>query len=139
MSSCGTLRQATRLLEAAGQDNAHLLIDKFLQAGARISDLQDVHPSSLKYIHLSAAPLRHRPPSRCVRRARWTELAGGGEYPLVKLLNAHPAGIPIAVEARTKSFPKLTFRERSQLVADATQRLIAKAPPLVRLTFRGSG
>ena len=82
MSSCGTLRQATRLLEAAGQDNAHLLIDKFLQAGARISDLQDVHPSSLKYIHLSAAPLRHRPP---------------------------------------------------------TQRLIAKAPPLVRLTFRGSG
>ncbi|APG95223.1 sugar phosphate isomerase/epimerase (plasmid) [Sinorhizobium americanum] len=125
-----SLRQATRLLETARQDNAHLLIDTlhFFRSGARLSDLQDVDPSLIKYIHLSDAPLSSPPRDSLRAEGRGgRSYPGEGEFPLVELLNALPATIPIAVEAPNQKLAQLTVRERSQLAADATRRLIAKA------------
>jgi hypothetical protein len=58
--------------------------------------LQDVHPSLLKYIHLSAAPRRFvtGPESLRAEERGGRSYPAEGEYRLVKLLNAHPAGIP---------------------------------------------
>jgi sugar phosphate isomerase/epimerase len=55
-------------------------------------------------------------------------LPGEGELPLVELLEALPEGIPISVELRSKALRNgFAPDERSQVVADATRRLLSRA------------
>jgi sugar phosphate isomerase/epimerase len=125
-----TLQQANRLLEAAGRDNAHMLIDAlhFFRSGAQPSDLSAVNPSVLKYIHLCDAPLAAPPADALRAEGRGgRSYPGQGEFPLIELLDALPRDIPIAIEAPNQKLAHLPVVERAKLAGEATRQLIQDA------------
>jgi sugar phosphate isomerase/epimerase len=115
---------AKRLLDAAGKDNAALLVDAihFFRAGDRFDDLRGTR---LRYAQLCDAPAE-RPADlqEIIRQARSDRLfPGEGGLDLKGLLATLPANLPLSLEIPLAR--KLPPAERARLALSATRKLLA--------------
>jgi sugar phosphate isomerase/epimerase len=115
---------AKRLLDAAGKDNAALLVDAihFFRAGDRFDDLRGTR---LRYAQLCDAPAeRPADMQEIIRQARSDRLfPGEGGLDLKGLLATLPANLPLSLEIPLAR--KLPPAERARLALSATRKLLA--------------
>jgi sugar phosphate isomerase/epimerase len=123
-----TIHAARRLVEAAEQPNARVLIDALhlARSGSTPSDAAALDPGLLAYCQLADA----RGPRPASGDALRTEARGGrylpgeGELPLAGLLDALPAGLPIGVEAPCEEHAAKSVVERGRLAGLAMRRFL---------------
>jgi sugar phosphate isomerase/epimerase len=115
---------AKRILDAAGKDNAALLVDAihFFRAGDRFADLSGAR---LRYAQLCDAPAeRPADMQEIMRQARSDRLfPGEGGLDLKGLLATLPADLPLSLEVPVAR--KLPPLERARLALSATEKLLA--------------
>jgi sugar phosphate isomerase/epimerase len=121
-------RDGLAALRKVRPTNAALLIDAlhFYRAGGTKSELAEIDPTWLRYIHLCDAIAAPPPPDGLRaegRRGRF--YPGEGELPLADFLCALPAGIPIAVEAPCARYAELSVVERARICGAATRALLS--------------
>jgi len=113
--SVRTLSDAVSI--AAGSDGGGILVDALhvRRCGVSLDSLRAVDPALFSYVQLCDAPLA-APPDEIHEAREDRLLPGDGELSLVELLDALPAGIPIAVEA-----PGVQASDPRELAARARQ------------------
>lgn len=111
-----TLDAACRVVAAAGRPDAGILVDAvhYYRSGAVADDVARLDPKLLPYMQIcdvdrAAVVRRAEPPETAVWKKR---LPGEGDLPLVDLLRALPAGIPVAIEAPAGHLPEPGASER---------------------------
>lgn len=134
------ISMALQLLDAAGQDNAALLVDAihFDRAGDTPAALASVPRQRLHYMQLCDAPAA-KPDSieQLLYQARAERMPPGhGGLPLAELLRALPQDLPIALEVPMHSKSRLSAVERAKLLRSAAEQLLQRtydsAPESVR-------
>ncbi len=123
-----TIRAAHRLVKAAGRSNGRVLIDAlhFARSGGTPSHIAELDQSWLAYCQLADAR-GPRPESNDALKAEargGRYLPGEGELPLVELLDALPAGLPVGVEAPCREHAAKSVIERGRLAGIAAHRLL---------------
>lgn len=125
----GTLQQALEVIHRAGRPNGRLLIDALhlVRSGGTAEMLAQVPTSALGSLQLCDAPAWLPPALSLVDEARQARLfPGEGALPLLQILDALPADIPLAVEVPTGlTHPLLKAGERAAAAYAATRRLLA--------------
>jgi len=121
---------ALQLLDAAGQDNAALLVDAihFDRAGDSPAALAAVPRQRLHYMQLCDAPAA-KPDSieQLLYQARAERMPPGhGGLPLAELLLALPQDLPIALEVPMHNLAHLSAIERARLLRTATEQLLQR-------------
>ncbi|MDE2082741.1 MAG: sugar phosphate isomerase/epimerase [Burkholderiales bacterium] len=125
------LLQAARIVRAAAQPNAGLLVDPihFDRAGSELSDLASIAPAWLPYLQFCDAPAA-RPTSlpELLRQARADRLLPGhGGLDLRGLLAAMPPAAPLSLEIPLAA--RLPARQRAALALQATRAWLAASSP----------
>ncbi|WP_404434628.1 TIM barrel protein [Microbacterium lacus] len=121
------LTEATRVLRAADQPNAGLLIDllHFTRSRSSLDELRALPPEWFHYAHVCDAP-GEIPTSTAdlIHTARFERLfPGDGEIDMLSILDALPAGIPYALEIpRAKLVAQVGGKEHSRLAIAAARR-----------------
>jgi len=126
------LRRAKRIITAAAQPNAGLLVDAihFARSDSRLDELDDVPRAWLHYAQICDGPaeapatvegLIHA--ARCERL-----LPGEGEFDLKALFARLPADLPISVEVPSESrAPVLGWAAWARLAVDASRQVLQAA------------
>ena len=124
-----TIGDALRLLHAAGELNAGIIVDALhlARSGGAPADVAAVEPSLISYVQLCDAPLE-RPPTleRREESLRHRLYPGDGELPLVALMGALPDDVTVDVEAPVAADAHLPFDERARRAGDATRRFLKR-------------
>jgi sugar phosphate isomerase/epimerase len=125
------LTQAARIVEAAGRDNAGVLIDPFhlSRSRSRIEDIATVPPSRLHFMQFCDVPAAIPPTMDAIlAEARAERLfPGEGGVDLLGLLRAVPRDIPLSVEVPTHTLAKTVgATERARRALAATHRVLAQ-------------
>ncbi|OAP23364.1 Inosose isomerase [Amycolatopsis sp. M39] len=122
----GTIEDAERIVRAADRPNVAICLDTlhFFRSGATISRLRTIDPQLLACVQLSDALTE--PDTDLATEARYGRLyPGEGVLPLSELLAAVPAGLPLTVEAPSRTRSHLTPVQRAREAARWTRRLLA--------------
>jgi sugar phosphate isomerase/epimerase len=102
-----TFADGARVVEAAGRENAGVLIDAlhFDRGGSRIADVASVPPGRLRYLQLCDAPAeRPADVAGLLHQARAERLMpGDGGLELAGLLRAVPSDLPLSLEIPMQS------------------------------------
>lgn len=130
------LTEATRVLRAADQPNAGLLIDllHFARSGSSVDDLHELPPEWFHYAHVCDAPGEvPATTAGLIHTARFERLfPGEGEIDMLGILAALPAGIPFALEIpRAMLVAQVGAKEHARLAIGAARRHL-DAAELVR-------
>ena len=121
------LTEATRVLRAADQPNAGLLVDllHFARSGSSVDDVRELPPEWFHYAHVCDAP-GEIPSSTAglIHTARFERLfPGEGEIDMLGILAALPAGIPFALEIpRATLVAQVGAKEHARLAIAAARR-----------------
>ena len=95
------LTEATRVLRAADQPNAGMLIDllHFARSGSSVEDLRQLPPEWFHYVHVCDAPGEiPTTTAGLIHTARFERLfPGEGEIDMLGILSALPSGHPVRV------------------------------------------
>ncbi|MGI9824903.1 TIM barrel protein [Agromyces sp. Marseille-Q5079] len=121
------LTEATRVLRAADQPNAGLLIDvlHFARSGSSVEDLRQLPPEWFHYAHVCDAPGEiPTTTAGLIHTARFERLfPGEGELDLLGILAALPAGIPYALEIpKAMLVAQVGAKEHARLAIGAARR-----------------
>ncbi|HEX3732556.1 MAG TPA: TIM barrel protein [Mycobacteriales bacterium] len=127
-----TLQQAARVVELAEHGNAGILIDTLHlnRSGGHPSEISAFDPALFGYVQLCDAPAMSPPNLKAItREARTGRLfPGEGGLPLVDVLRALPAGIPVSLELPMKALAaKVSAVERARTAIAAARRVIESA------------
>lgn len=125
--SIDTLETALRLIDKVGHNNLSICIDAlhFHRSGGSFSELSKVDPGLISCFQICDAPAEA--PDSLPHEARFGRmLPGTGGIPLVRILEALPAGVPIGVEAPTGRSDGSVV-ERARAAADATRAVLKRA------------
>ncbi len=125
------LRQAARIVERTGRDNAGVLIDPFhfSRSRSRIEDIATVSPSRFHFMQFCDVPAAIPPTmDEILAEARGERLfPGEGGINLIGLLRALPRDIPLSIEAPTLTLAKtVDATERARRALAATKRVLAE-------------
>ncbi len=121
------LTEATRVLRAADQPNAGLLIDllHFARSGSSVDDLRELPTEWFHYAHVCDAPGEiPATTAGLIHTARFERLfPGEGEIDMLGILAALPAGIPFALEIpRAMLVAQVGAKEHARLAIGAARR-----------------
>ncbi len=125
------LRQAARIVERTGRDNAGVLIDPFhfSRSRSRIEDIATVSLSRFHFMQFCDVPAAIPPTmDEILAEARGERLfPGEGGINLIGLLRALPRDIPLSIEAPTLTLAKtVDATERARRALAATKRVLAE-------------
>jgi sugar phosphate isomerase/epimerase len=124
-----TFADGARVVEAAGRENAGVLIDAlhFDRGGSRIADVASVPPGRLRYLQLCDAPAeRPADVAGLLHQARAERLMpGDGGLELAGLLRAVPSDLPLSLEIPMQSLA------RTVPAIERARRMLARARTLV--------
>ena len=124
------LTEATRVLRAADQPNAGMLIDvlHFARSRSSVDDLRELPPEWFHYAHVCDAPGEiPTTTAGLIHTARFERLfPGEGDIDILGILSALPAGIPYALE-----IPRASSSRRSARRSTPASR---SAPPAATST-----
>ena len=120
------LTEATRVLRAADQPNAGLLIDvlHFARSRSSIDDLRELPPEWFHYAHVCDAPGKiPTTTAGLIHTARFERLfPGEGDLDILGILSALPAGIPYALEIpRAELVAQVGPKEHTRLAISASR------------------
>jgi sugar phosphate isomerase/epimerase len=125
--STNSLQAAQRLVQGAAQPNIGVLVDvlHLFRSGGSPDDVRAVDPSLLDYCQICDAA-SHRPATDALRaEARGGRFyPGEGELALGAVLDALPAGLPLAVEAPCARDVSLSPLERGRRCGTATRAFL---------------
>lgn len=129
------LTEATRVLRAADQPNAGLLIDllHFARSRSSVDDLRELPPEWFHYAHVCDAPGEiPATTAGLIHTARFERLfPGEGEIDMLGILAALPAGIPFALEIpRAMLVAQVGAKEHARLAIGAARRHLDAAHPI---------
>lgn len=129
-----TLAAAVRIVQGAGHPAGAVLVDALhlRRSGGSPADLATVPADLLPYGQLCDGPLDPVwPPDEAARVESRTGrlLPGDGEFPLVELLRALPAGGALSVEAPVVALAGLAAPERARQARAAADRVLAGVTP----------
>ena len=121
------LTEATRVLRAADQPNAGLLIDllHFARSRSSVDDLRELPTEWFHYAHVCDAPGEiPATTAGLIHTARFERLfPGEGEIDMLGILAALPAGIPFALEIpRAMLVAQVGAKEHARLAIGAARR-----------------
>jgi sugar phosphate isomerase/epimerase len=125
------LRQAARVAERTGRDNAGVLIDAFhlSRSRSRIEDIAMISPSRLHFMQFCDVPtLIPATMDAILAEARTERLfPGEGDVDLLGLLRAVPREIPLSLEVPTHALARTVgATERARRALAATKRVLAE-------------
>jgi len=125
------LRQAARIVERTGCENAGVLIDPFhlSRSGSRIEDIAAIPAPRLHFMQFCDVPTAMPPTMEAIlAEARAERLfPGEGGVDLLGLLRAVPRDIPLSVEVPTHTLARSVGAiERARRALAATQRVLAR-------------
>jgi 4-hydroxyphenylpyruvate dioxygenase len=132
----GTLDEATRVLRAANQSNAGMLIDllHFARSDSSIEALADLPRDWFNFVHVCDAPAKiPRTTQGLIHTARFERLSPGeGGIGITAILDALPDNLPYALEIpKAMLTAQVGAREHARIALAATkQYLEAKAADL---------
>lgn len=120
------LTEATRVLRAADQPNAGLLIDllHFARSGSSVDELRQLPPEWFHYAHVCDAPGEiPATTAGLIHTARFERLfPGEGEIDMLGILAALPEGIPFALEIpRAMLVAQVGAKEHARLAISAAR------------------
>ncbi|WP_159599358.1 TIM barrel protein [Agromyces humi] len=130
------LTEATRVLRAADQPNAGMLIDllHFARSGSSVDDLRMLPPEWFHYAHVCDAPGEiPTTTAGLIHTARFERLfPGEGEIDMLGILAALPAGLPFALEIpRAMLVAQVGAKEHARLAISAARRHLDAAHVVV--------
>jgi sugar phosphate isomerase/epimerase len=125
------LKQAARIIERTGRDNAGMLIDPFhfSRSRSRIEDIATVPPARFHFMQFCDVPAAVPPTmDEILAEARGERLfPGDGGVDLVDLLRALPRDLPLSLEVPTLTLAKtVDAAERARGALAATKRVLAQ-------------
>ena len=125
------LRQAARIIERTGRDNAGMLIDAFhlSRSRSRIEDIAMIPPSRLHFMQFCDVPaVVPATMDAILAEARAERLfPGEGGVDLLGLLRAVPRELPLSLEVPTHTLAKtVSATERARRALAATKRVLAQ-------------
>jgi 4-hydroxyphenylpyruvate dioxygenase-like putative hemolysin/sugar phosphate isomerase/epimerase len=128
------LVEATRVLRAAAQPNAGILIDllHFARSGSSIAELRDLPPEWFHFAHVCDAPAEIPTTQEdLIHTARFERLfPGEGGIDLSAILSALPAGIPYALEIpHAERVAQLGAKEHARLAVTTARHHLDHAAP----------
>ena len=134
-----SIGDAVGVVTRAGRPNGRILVDLLhvVRSGGTAADLARVPAALIGHVQLSDAPLADPPDAAIPTEARERRLPPGeGELPLVELMNALPAGVPLSTEAVTRgSLPELSPLESAQRAHRGAMKLLGQWRP--RTQYQG--
>ena len=121
------LTEATKVLRAADQPNAGLLIDTlhFARSRSSVDDLRTLPPEWFHYAHVCDAPGEiPTTTAGLIHTARFErQFPGEGDIDILGILSALPAGIPYALEIpRAELVAQVGAKEHTRLAIVAARR-----------------
>ena len=121
------LTEATRVLRAADQPNAGMLIDllHFARSRSSVEELRMLPPEWFHYVHVCDAPGEiPTTTAGLIHTARFERLfPGEGDIDMLGILAALPAGIPYALEIpRAELVAQVGAKEHTRLAISAARR-----------------
>jgi sugar phosphate isomerase/epimerase/4-hydroxyphenylpyruvate dioxygenase-like putative hemolysin len=127
------LTEATRVLRAADQPNAGMLIDvlHFARSRSSVDDLRKLPPEWFHYAHVCDAPAEIPDTTAgLIHTARFERLfPGEGGIDIAGILAALPAGIPYALEIpRATLVAQIGPKEHARLAIGAARSHLDEAP-----------
>jgi sugar phosphate isomerase/epimerase len=127
------LSEATRVLRAAQQPNAGILVDllHFARSGSSVADLRQLPSEWFHFAHVCDAPAGVPSTNEgLIHTARFERLfPGEGGIDVRGVLDALPAGIPYALEIpRAMLTAQVGAREHARLAITAARRFLDHAP-----------
>ncbi len=128
-----SVHDAVEIVSRAARPNGRILIDLLhvVRSGGTAADLANVPAGLIGHIQLSDAPLAPPPEAEIpaeARERRWPP--GEGDLPLLELMNALPAGIPLSTEVVTKrSIPELGPLESAKRAHQGAMRVLTRWRP----------
>jgi sugar phosphate isomerase/epimerase len=125
------LRQAARIIERTGRDNAGMLIDAFhlSRSRSRIEDIAMIPPSRLHFMQFCDVPAVVPATMDAILAEARTErlFPGEGGVDLLGLLRAVPRELPLSLEVPTHTLAKtVSATERARRALAATKRVLAQ-------------
>lgn len=128
-----SIADAVELVTRAGRPNGKILVDLLhvARSGGTPADLARLPASLIGHVQLCDAPLASPPYEALPQEARERRLPPGeGELPLVEMMNALPAGVPLSTESVTiGSLPELSPLESAKRAHDGAMRVLARWRP----------
>ncbi|MEU5672559.1 TIM barrel protein [Micromonospora sp. NPDC047762] len=120
------LREATRVLRAADQPNAGILVDllHFARSGSSIADLRQLPAHWFHFVHVCDAPAGVPPTTDgLIHTARFERLSPGeGGIDVHGILDALPPGLPYALEIpRATLVAQVGAKEHARQAVSATR------------------
>jgi sugar phosphate isomerase/epimerase len=119
-----TVEDAHRLVSAAAQPNAGVLVDALhlSRSGGHPDDLKVLDPAWLSYCQICDARAERPAPDGLRPEARTDRFYPGlGALPLTALMDALPPGLPVGVEAPCLAYAGLSITERGRLAGLAAR------------------
>lgn len=125
------LSEANQLVEAAGRENAGIMIDTlhFARSGCRPEDIDEISPSRFRFVQLAdAAGPAPTTTEGLIFTAREDRLfPGEGDLDLRTILAHLPSNIPVAVEIPNSALAaRMTNEQRAAAACEATRNLLAE-------------
>lgn len=128
-----SIGDAVDIVTRAARPNGHILVDLLhvVRSGGTAADLARVPARLIGHVQLSDAPLAAPTDAGIIAEAREGRLPPGeGGLPLVELMNALPAGVPLSTEAvTTGSLPDLSPLDSAIRAHDGALRVLAQWQP----------
>jgi sugar phosphate isomerase/epimerase/4-hydroxyphenylpyruvate dioxygenase-like putative hemolysin len=130
------LGEATRVLRAADQPNAGMLIDllHFARSGSSVADLRELPAEWFHFAHVCDAPAGVPPTNEeLIHTARFERLyPGDGGIDLDGILAALPPGLPYALEIpRAQLVAQIGAKEHARMAIAAARRRLEGVPAAV--------
>jgi sugar phosphate isomerase/epimerase len=124
-----TIDQATDIVRRSGQPNARVLVDALhlSRSGGTPADVARTDPALFEYAQLCDAPAAIPDHERMLREPGDRLMPGEGGLPLVELVRALPADLPIGIEAPVKALEHLPPEERASRALAGMQRILEAA------------
>jgi sugar phosphate isomerase/epimerase len=130
ITSVETLQDAVGLVRRSGAPNARVLVDALhlSRSGGTPEQVAQVDPSLFEYAQLCDAPAQIPDPER-MRLEPGSDrlLPGQGGLPLVELVRALPAGLPIGIEAPVEALAERPPLERARLALAGMRAILETA------------
>lgn len=127
-----TLEDAVALIVAAASERAGLMLDvlHLFRSGGSAVAVRGLDPRLLRAVQLCDAR-RVAPPPELLRAESLGDrrYPGEGQLPLVEVLAALPAGLPMTLEAPVARDARLAPAARAASAAAAAGRFLARLPP----------